>query len=102
MYDAYLTTAEKIRKNKKVNGKIMSIPQLETMIKICCRYEYKPVVEAITVKQATEEITRAMNQIKKGKIAQREKMYKYDDLMAAYINKYPAVYKAIQDRYKTL
>lgn len=98
MYNEYLETAKKIKSNKEVNGHVMSMPQLSTLIKLTCRYDYVLPIKAMTVKQATEEITRTMKKVDKGEIHERAKMYKYTVLMNAFKEKHSEVYNAVLNR----
>jgi hypothetical protein len=98
MTNQYLTTANKIKSNDKVNGKIMSFPQLDTLIKLTCRYDYVLPTKALTVKGATDEITRVMKAVEKGRIVEREKMYKFSHLKEKFIAKYPDVYAEVMNR----
>lgn len=98
MYTQYIKEAKDIAKNQKVNGKIMSINQLETLIKLTCRYDYCLPIKCLTVKQASAEITSVMNKVARGAIVERQKMYKYSDLMTRFMTKHANIYREVIER----
>jgi hypothetical protein len=99
MYDLYLKEAKAIAGNRQINGRTMTFCQLNTLVKLTCKYEYvMPTDKAFTIKQASNEITAVMKAVEKGTIKERSNPYKLDFLMKRLAQKHPHIIEAVANR----
>jgi hypothetical protein len=91
-----MTKHDSIMANRKVIGKPMSYKQLEYILKLIAQYDINlpQLGTYLTVQEASNIITH----IKEVMPQKRIKPYNPDDLMEAFINKYPEAYSNIINR----
>jgi hypothetical protein len=98
MYNSYKKTNIAIEKNDKVIGKPMSMAQLDTLIKLTCRYEWEYSCRLYDVKQASGVITAIMDRVANDLLKERENCFNFDQLKVRFISKHPGIYQEIQMR----
>lgn len=95
-----MTKHDSIMTNRKVIGKPMSYEQLEYILKLIAQYDINlpQLGTYLTVQEASNIIVYVKEMVGTQRIYRRIKPYNPDDLMQAFINKYPEVYNNIINR----
>lgn len=90
---------QKILDNElKLRGKILTMGQLELLIKLCAQYEFHMPTTTISTLDANRLIDNVLRGKKTNELPKREKPFNPDQLLIAYMRKYPNVYDEVLNR----
>lgn len=88
------TVHESICANRKVHRKIMSMSQLELLLKLTAKYEFVLPCSCISTVQASAIIRDVLD----NPPPLRKRPYSYDRLLQGFMDKYPEVYHEVMCR----
>ena len=93
------TVHDDIAKKEKLHKKPMSQSQLRAILKIVAVYDVKlPSLSHLNTIQASEKIQQLLAAVKDKRIVKRAKLYKWEDLEQAFMDKYPEAFANIMNR----